>query len=210
MIRLTDEYGRIIEETFRKACILPELVEQLQDQLNHPNREQDLFEMISGLIMGTTQRIALPGSLLASLKKILLSPKELATSNMAAKSWQACSQCNRKIDDGEAAVLVGQMPTCIRCASPTIVKCGKCQSVQGFPVNGFQKMINKVLSNCVCFTGNNLPRIEPNELKINQFDEPPRDVIFNNPDPAPNWARTIPTNPEVEIGQRIRRGLDEE
>lgn len=134
------------------------VADRINEQLAKPRHEQDLFEQIYTIITGASARVLLPGSILASLKAALLSPRELAASNALSKTWSQCSSCLKKIDDGEMMTMSSQQPVCIRCVYPDYLKCSKCAKLHSFPQTTLSKAINKVLGTCECL-------VTPNKVK---------------------------------------------
>lgn len=158
MIRLTDTQGTLILEMMRAFTktdipdvgqigpIFNEAIEALSAQLNAKRDDQDLLDLIAGVVI--EGKAAIQHSTLQQLRTLLLTPSEKARAAVLDKEWQQCAHCGKKIFHGELAVMSDQTPYCYRCVGASYIPCAVCGGSKEIPSKAAKALLAASKEGC--------------------------------------------------------------
>jgi hypothetical protein len=194
MIRFTNQQGLDVLAILQShgSVTGDELAKQTHEQLDHPNHDEELIEFVAAILQKVSARVALPGSLVQSLRDAVLSPKELARSKALSNTYQTCMNCNRALDNGELISISDQRPYCTKCVRPSSIACTTC--ARTVPVDKtLQKQIDKSRRECPACLGKGAPTIDQYNPQLTA--ERARQILANR---APR-----PTAPTVATWEAV-------
>lgn len=160
MVRLTDDQaqwllgllnGALGRTTNNDAAVVANTI---REQLASPRHFEDLVDVIARVVMDPRIQM-LKSPQLDTLRKALLSPRELAKFSTVSKLARCCVRCAEPFTEYESATMLNGDAYCHRCAHPEYVTCRSCNGLVS--VAGVQKTIQRHLQRHTCRPEDRVP-----------------------------------------------------
>ena len=151
MIRMTNTQATTVLQVLREFAstndTLDTIATQIDDQLNAPDYDTDLLDVLYRLLTSPKGKLMMSSSLLTRLRSAILSPREMA-GVLAINETIACTNCGKTFDTYEMGTIAGQSVYCSGCSAPCLYACGRCKKSLAAP--GLSRLLTKATKECGC------------------------------------------------------------